>query len=103
MTQTEKICTGCGRSSLNPIGEQHLACCPDNNYVTMSNNKQSSIEWLAEQMLHPEIFNPYFEQAKAMHKEEIIVSVKYGFNKEYYTPNYREQQELFEQYYNETF
>ena len=43
------------------------------------------------------------EQAKAMHKEEIIVSVKYGFNKEYYTPNYREQQELFEQYYNETF
>ena len=32
--QIEKICTGCGRSSLNPVSEQHIACCPDNNYVT---------------------------------------------------------------------
>ena len=73
MTQTEKICTGCGRSSLNPIGEQHLACCPDNNYVTMSNNK-NSVDWFLDELLK----NGYikrlpvieFQQAKAMHKEE---------------------------------
>ena len=39
----EKICTGCGRSSLNPISEQHIACCPDNNYIEMSNNKQTKL------------------------------------------------------------
>lgn len=39
----EKICTGCGRSSLKPVSEQHVACCPDNNYVEMSNNKQMKL------------------------------------------------------------
>jgi hypothetical protein len=77
--QTEKICTGCGRSSLRPVSEQHLACCPDNNYVTMSNNKQSSIEWLAIAIYEKfkmegngNELNDLVDQAKAMHKEEII-------------------------------
>ena len=74
----------------------------------MSNNKQSSIDKFIEAIMkHDKSFKEFYgaeiEQAKAMHKEEIIESVKYGFNKEYYTPNYREQQELFEQYYNETY
>jgi hypothetical protein len=38
--------------------------------------KQTSIEWLAEQVKDwlPDHFNEVFEQAKAMHKEEIIES-----------------------------
>ena len=46
--KTEKICTGCGRSSFNPIDKQYAACCPDNNYVIMSNNKQSSVNKLCD-------------------------------------------------------
>lgn len=84
----------------------------------MENNKISSIEWLFPKVLELTLqlsnkrisqrscelkILELFEQGKAMHKEEIMESVKYGFNKEYYTPNYRDQQELFEQYYNETF
>lgn len=45
----EKICTGCGRSSLtplglNPKGDPYLACCPDNNYVDVEtqNSKQQT-------------------------------------------------------------
>ena len=34
--------------------------------------KQTAVEWLAEQMLHPESFNPYIEQAKQMEKEQIM-------------------------------
>lgn len=87
----------------------------------MSNNKQSSVYLFIQQLeqkgdlayyesiklvqlnIDKDEYLTLKEQAKAMHKEEMIESVKYGFNKEYYTPNYREQQELFEQYYNETF
>ncbi len=46
----EKICTGCGRSSLNLISEQYAACCPDNNYIEMSNNKQSMKLYTEEQV-----------------------------------------------------
>ena len=42
----------------------------------MSNNKQSSVEWLIEQFEESysyinEIFKETIEQAKAMHKEEV--------------------------------
>ena len=33
---------------------------------------QTAVEWLAEKMSHPEIFNPYIEQAKEMEKEQMI-------------------------------
>ena len=39
--------------------------------------KQSAVEWLAEQMLYPEIFNPYIEQAKEMEKQQIIDALHY--------------------------
>ena len=32
--------------------------------------KQTAVEWLAEQMQHPQIFNPYIEQAKEMEKQQ---------------------------------
>ena len=37
----------------------------------MSNDKQTAVEWLAEQMLHPEFHNPYIEQALEMEKKQI--------------------------------
>jgi hypothetical protein len=40
---------------------------------------------------------------KEMEKEQIIDAVKYGYKKYNYSPNFREQQELFKDYYNETY
>lgn len=94
--QVEKICTGCGRSSLKPLGlnvdgEPFLACCPDNNYVEVK--KQSSIDWLiledwelTRQLVEKEITIEEYsikhydlvDQAKAMHKEEIENAYKQG-------------------------
>jgi hypothetical protein len=37
----------------------------------MSNEKQTAVEWLAEQMLYPEFHNPYIEQALEMEKKQI--------------------------------
>lgn len=42
-TEVEKICTGCGRSSLNLIPKEYLACCPDNNYVEVKNTKPKEL------------------------------------------------------------
>jgi hypothetical protein len=55
--------------------------------------KQTAVEWLAEQMLHPQIFNPYIEQAKEMEKQQIIDA--------YYTSHISMMNA--EEYYNETF
>ena len=69
----------------------------------MSNNKQSSVEWLINKCacadLRPELWNIIKEQAKAMHKEEIINAHTIGYvigggNGYIHEP---------EQYYNETF
>jgi hypothetical protein len=81
--ETEKICTGCGRSSLNPIEEQYAACCPDNNYVTMNNKQQTAVEWFMEQIGEKQPNGFYvidslhdvqnvFQQAKEMEKEQMI-------------------------------
>ncbi len=41
--------------------------------------KQTAVEWLAEQMLHPEFHNPYIKQALEMEKEQMIdFAFKYG-------------------------
>ena len=33
--------------------------------------KQTAVEWLAEQMLHPEFHNTYIKQALEMEKEQV--------------------------------
>lgn len=72
----------------------------------------SSVEWLViiveryiENLSEDELesLSDLFKQAKAMHKEEIIEAIKYKYKRDSYTPNFREQQEFFEQYYKETF
>jgi hypothetical protein len=71
-------------------------------------NKQTAVDWLVEKLqesglsLMTDEFK-IIQQAKAMHEEEIIKAVKYGFNKEYFTPNFLDQQELFYQYYEQTY
>jgi hypothetical protein len=65
----------------------------------MSNNKQSSVEWLYNKMYEHRgnITIEEFEQAKAMHKEEIRQTYEKGYNDadfSYYEP---------EHYYTETF
>ena len=61
----------------------------------MSNNKQSSVQWLMDKLFDPSYMQKeqleWFEQAKAMHKEEIM-----NANEDLSTANG-------EQYYNETF
>ena len=68
----------------------------------MSNNKQSSVEWLINKCacadLRPELLNIIKEQAKEMHKEEIIDAA----NKLLYHST-GPGDAAAEQYYNETF
>jgi hypothetical protein len=100
--QTEKICSGCGRSSLNPVSEEYLACCPDNKYIEMSNNKQSSVRWIVEELEKFELGKSEFysktaiiNHADRMHKEEIVQAYNDGC---YYGKDCWQ-----EDYYNETF
>ena len=77
--------------------------------------KQTAVEWLINALVRSienlsedecEHLSNLFQQAEEMEKQQIISAVKYGYNGHkigHYTPNFREQQELFEQYYNETF
>jgi hypothetical protein len=58
----------------------------------METKKQTAVEWLAEQMMHPQIHNPYIDQAKAMEKEQIIEAATWGA-----------LHESAQQYYNETY
>ena len=88
--------------------------------VTMSNNKQSSVEWVIENLtlIHAllsrreigvEFFNRKYneivEQGKAMHKEEITTSMEIAFvdgcrfDKEDYISPFED----WNHYYNETF
>ena len=74
--------------------DQHLE-------VNMSNNKQSSIDWLVEKMLTQDWYTykslEYIKQAKAMHKEEIVDAHNRGIWAE---PKPFDDGE---HYYNETF
>ena len=40
----------------------------------------TAVEWLAEQMMHPQIHNPYIEQAKEMEREQIVNAFCQGDN-----------------------
>jgi uncharacterized UBP type Zn finger protein len=50
--------------------------------------KKSAVEWLAEQMQHPEMFNPYIEQAKEMEKQQRGYSEEEVLNLLLNLPNY---------------
>lgn len=78
----------------------------------MSNNKQSSVEWLQWALEHTILTHEQtmqtiglFEQAKAMHKEEIIHSFKKGCNIGVDVGSNHDWHEGYngEEYYNETF
>lgn len=70
----------------------------------MSNNKQSSVDWLARKLKdfphikHSQEFKDLVKQAKGMHKEEIIYSVEVGYTNGYLNKEYDGHQ-----HYNETF
>ena len=76
-------------------------------------SKQSSIEWLIgciseDQMVKAKSLNEWleiFEQAKAMHKEQIINAYEQGEEDAYWHPEigYSRKYKDSEQYYNETF
>jgi hypothetical protein len=77
----------------------------------MKNTKQqTAVEWLAEQMMHPSIHNPYIEQAKEMEKQMVIDAYKKGHEDGYHfegsVSDYEaegHEKHLAEQYYNETY
>ena len=64
--------------------------------------QQTAVEWLAEQMLHPESFNPYIEQAKAMEKEQIVDAYDNGMH-DVDNKYYNIIQNGGETYYNQTY
>jgi hypothetical protein len=70
-------------------------------------NKQSSVEWFAEQTLNAfitkEKYDEIFEQAKAMHKEEIMDAYFFGQRLHAKSITNTMMQDNSEQYYNETF
>jgi hypothetical protein len=77
----------------------------------MTNNKQQTgVEWYHQQIVDRQNGNgdsrsldEIFEQSKEMEKQQIIDAVKYGYKKDNYTPNFKEQQELFKEYYEQTY
>ena len=73
----------------------------------MSNKKQSSIEWLIDNLYLKDSlkWEEILEQAKAMHKEEIIKSMSFAFidGAKIGAIEYESPYTDWEQYYNETF
>ena len=63
----------------------------------MSNNKQSSVDWLIDK-IHFMLPSYLIDQAKAMHKEEIKEAIMFGDCRGEVS-TYK----ILEQYYNETF
>jgi Leu/Phe-tRNA-protein transferase len=61
----------------------------------MENKKLTAVEWLAEQMLHPDNFNPYIEQAKVMERDQIIDAYLQG--------SFNWERQGATQFYNETY
>ena len=79
----------------------------DQEDKTMNVKKQSSIDWLVEQLkpaiaLQEKYINEFLQQAKAMHKEEIIDSYCYGYLDMTYNDTIFPR-ETSEQYYKEKF
>lgn len=74
----------------------------------MSNNKQSSVEWFKKELedygtserlkIDWKTFDELFEQAKSMHKEEIVKAYNHAYEEGWESNDWQP-----EQYYNETF
>ena len=70
----------------------------------MSNNKQSSVEWLQAIELERDLTLADWNHAKAMHKEEIEKVAEDWWNEGAgYMYDGQREYNSFEQYYNETF
>jgi hypothetical protein len=76
----------------------------------MENKKQSSIEWLIEQMIKYELVpkgihfdNILFHQAKAMHQQEIEEAYGHGQNNGYMYAHQKAITISKENYFNQTF
>ena len=99
------------------VGTNTIQTKPFDNQKEMSNNKQSSIEWLVEQIkkdinLRLRGFDIYkaLEQAEAMRKDEIknaqmdmfihLNNLPYGLE---YLEKRQSAEDFSQQYYNETF
>ena len=69
----------------------------------MRNNKQSSVEWLIDNLYLKDSlkWQEVIEKAKAMHKEEIIKAVTFGQNN--HTVMISRDLIIATEYYNETF
>ena len=69
-------------------------------------NKQTAVDWLAEQMLHPDNHNPYIEKALEMEKEQIMDAYSTGADDEYehhINDSVKREDIDCEKYYNETY
>jgi hypothetical protein len=78
------------------------------NHIVEPTKKVSSIEWLLQELRKPygdEYMKSIIEQAKAMHKDEIInaMSVAFMDGAKIGAINYTSPYKDWQQYYNETF
>lgn len=71
-SEIEKICTGCGWSSLQALPETAIACCPDSNYVPIK--KQTAVDWLIQRVNSKEWQEMYIWQ-----KQEVMNEAKKKF------------------------
>ena len=63
--------------------------------------KQTAVQWLAEQMMHPQIQNPYIDQALEMERQQIIDAYVNGNHSE--MRGGKVIHSISEQYYTQTF
>lgn len=101
-SKIEKVCTGCGWSSLQPLPESAVACCPDNNYIEVTKPEKGSVEWLIGQILSPE-----WERMYIWHTAEIFKIARQKHERDvknaYIAGNNVAESRNPEQYYKDTF
>ena len=75
------------------------------NYLNIKRmeKKQTAVEWLAEQMMHPALHNPYIEQTKEMDKEQKIEAYRDGRTDQQSSIQLRFYHRSAENWYNETY
>jgi hypothetical protein len=71
----------------------------ETEHIPDGGKTMSSIEWLAEKMMHPKIFNPYIAEAKKMRMQEL----KHAYEAEQNNCRGIFKYESFEHYYRENY